>query len=193
MNSNNAILVPPSGTADNGTNALLDIRPPVEIPNGWAWLAWAVVTVSLIALAVWAWRRWLSRVATPPPAPLVPAHIRARQRLDAALRFIADPKAFCIEVSAVIRIYLEERFRFHAPDRTTEEFLLEIQSTDLLAADQKQSLRDFLEQCDLVKFARYEPTETELRGLMASAHRLVDETQPVAPSQEMSMDGAKQP
>ena len=193
MNSNNAILVPPRGTNTIGTNTLLDIRPPVEIPNGWAWLFWILAIVTLLALTVWAWRKWQKRLATPAPIPIVPAHIRARHRLEAALRFIADPKSFCSEVSDVIRVYLEERFRFHAPDRTTEEFLLELQSTDLLAPVQKDSLRDFLEQCDLVKFARYEPTETELRGLLASAHRLVDETEPVAPNPEISSKGMNQP
>lgn len=109
------------------------------------------------------------------------------------MRFIADPKSFCSEVSDIIRVYLEERFRFHAPDRTTEEFLLELQSTDLLMHDQKESLRDFLEQCDLVKFARYEPTENELRGLHASALRLIDETEPVATGTEISGNPPMQP
>jgi hypothetical protein len=35
-----------------------------------------------------------------------------------------------------------------------------------------------LESCDLVKFARYEPGETELRALHESAVRLIDETEP---------------
>lgn len=193
MNSNNAILIPPPNAAASNTNQLLDIRPPVEIPNGWAWLLWTLAIASLLALALWAWRRWQNRLSATPPAPIVPAHLRARHRLEAALRFIADPKSFCSEVSDVIRVYLEERFRFHAPDRTTEEFLVELQSTDLLAPDQKESLRDFLEQCDLVKFARYEPTETELRGLHASAHRLIDETEPVPVGPEQTGQAPIQP
>jgi hypothetical protein len=44
---------------------------------------------------------------------------------------------------------------------------------------QKESLGDFLQRCDLVKFARYEPGEPELRDLHASALRLVEETEPV--------------
>ena len=193
MNTNNAILVPPPGAGTNGANSLIDIRPPVDIPNGWAWLWWTLAIAALVAFAIWAWRRWQDRLAERPPAAIVPAHIRARRRLEAALRFIADPKSFCSEVSDIIRVYLEERFRFHAPDRTTEEFLLELQSTDLLMHDQKESLRDFLEQCDLVKFARYEPTENELRGLHATALRLIDETEPVATGTEISGNPPMQP
>jgi hypothetical protein len=50
----------------------------------------------------------------------------------------------------------------------------------LLTRDQKDSLGGFLASCDLVKFARYEPGEAELRELHASAVRLVEETEPVA-------------
>jgi hypothetical protein len=98
--------------------------------------------------------------------------------LEEALRLIADPKAFSIAVSSAIRVYLEERFEFHAPDRTTEEFLYELQGSHLLTDEQKRSLGQFLESCDLIKFAKYEPTETELRGLHQAALRLVNETEP---------------
>ena len=108
----------------------------------------------------------------------VPAHIRAKQKLQEALAFISQPKPFVIAVSDTARQYLEERFEFHAPERTTEEFLYELQRTDLLTRDQKESLGDFLQRCDLVKFAKYEPLETELRDLYDSALRLVEETEP---------------
>ena len=91
---------------------------------------------------------------------------------------ISEPKPFSILVSGAIREYLEERFDFHAPDRTTEEFLYELQGSPLLTRDQKASLADFLASCDLIKFAKYEPTEMELRGLYQSALRLVNETEP---------------
>jgi len=86
---------------------------------------------------------------------------------------------FCIVVSDTLRWYLEERFNFHAPERTTEEFLHELRGTTLLTPDQKENLEDFLNRCDLVKFAKYEPREPELRDLHASAVRLVEETEPV--------------
>jgi hypothetical protein len=111
--------------------------------------------------------------------PPVPAHVRAKQKLQEALALIAQPKSFCIAVSDTVRLYLEERFNFRAPERTTEEFLRELQDTDLLAAEQKEKLGEFLEGCDLVKFAKYEPGEPELRGLHAAALRLIEETEPV--------------
>ena len=48
---------------------------------------------------------------------------------------------------------------------------------------QKESLGEFLQQCDLVKFAKYEPGEPEMRELHGAALRLVEETEPVEPAQ----------
>ncbi|HWX18462.1 MAG TPA: hypothetical protein VN578_01025 [Candidatus Binatia bacterium] len=161
------------------TNALRDIKPPVEIPSGWAWAAWAVGALALAALLYWAWKYWQRQRALVPAVPIIPPHVRAKQKLEEALALLGDPKAFCIAVSDTIRWYLEERFNFHAPERTTEEFLYELQETDLLMPDQKESLGEFLKRCDLVKFAKYEPREPELRELHSAALRLVEETEPI--------------
>ena len=159
-------------------NDIRDIKPPVAIP-GWEWFWWTLTILAAVALLVWAWRYWQKRRTQVLLVPPIPAHIRAKQKLQEAIALLAQPKPFCILVSDTIRGYLEERFTFHAPERTTEEFLYELQGTDLLTRDQKESLGEFLQRCDLVKFARYEPGEPELRDLHGSALRLVEETEPV--------------
>src|SRR3954452_22779673 len=170
----------PAAALAGGTNSLRDIKPPMVIPSGWAWAFWAVGAVVLAALLYWAWRYWHKRQEEAAVVPIVPPHVRAKQRLAEALALIGQPREFCTAVSDAIRQYLEERFSFHAPDRTTEEFLHELSATNLLLPDQKESLGDFLQRCDLVKFARYEPREPELHDLHDSALRLVEETEPVA-------------
>ena len=165
-------------TAASVANDIRDIKPPVEIPNGWEWLWWVLAALTIIAMAFFVWRWWQKRKASAPTPTPVPAHVRAKQKLEESLAFIAQPKAFCILVSDTIRTYLEERFDFRAPERTTEEFLRELQATDLLSPEQKEKLGKFLESCDLVKFAKYEPGENELRELHRSALKLVEETEP---------------
>ncbi len=162
------------------TNGLRDIKPPVEIPSGWAWVWWMLGALALAGVLYWAWLLWKKHRTRMDQMPGIPAHVRAAQKLQEALSFIAQPREFCILVSDTVRWYLEERFNFHAPERTTEEFLYELQQTDLLTPDQKESLGQFLQSCDLVKFAKYEPGEPELRALHASALRLVEETAPIA-------------
>jgi hypothetical protein len=159
-------------------NDIHDIKPPIDIPDPWLWL-WlalgALAVLAIVLLVLWLWMRDRSRVPIVPP---IPAHIRAKRALEKALELIAQPKEFCVAVSNTVRHYLEERFNFHAPERTTEEFLRELGETNLLTPEQKESLGGFLESCDLVKFAKYEPGENELRELHSSAIRLVEETEP---------------
>jgi hypothetical protein len=169
----------PQAGATNET-ALRDIKPPVHIPSGWDWLLWVVAGLAAVALLYGAWLWWRRRRAAVPPVTVIPAHVRAWQKLEEALALIGQPREFCILVSDTIRWYLEERFDFRAPERTTEEFLRELQVTSLLTSEQKRSLGEFLEKCDLVKFAKYEPAERELRDLHGSALRLVEETRPIA-------------
>lgn len=155
-----------------------DIKPPIEIPTGWEWLWWSLAALAIVVIAVIVWFWWRKGRAQVVFVPPVPAHVRAKQKLDEALALIKQPKPFVIAVSDTARAYLEERFDFRAPERTTEEFLRELSGTNLLAKEQKESLGNFLESCDLVKFAKYEPQETELRELHGSAVKLVVETEP---------------
>lgn len=176
-------------TADD----IRDIKPPIEISDGLAWFWWMLIVVALLVASLLLWRWWRNRktnIVLPPP---IPAHVRAKQRLDQALALITQPKPFVIAVSDTARAYLEERFNFHAPERTTEEFLRELAGTKLLLPEQKESLGGFLASCDLVKFAKYEPGENELRGLHTSALRLVEETepQPETPAASDSSEVAK--
>jgi hypothetical protein len=162
-----------------GTNSLRDIKPPVEIPSGWVWALWLALALALAALAWW-WSRRGNRAEALPSEDPTPPHVRAKRRLREAFMFLDDPNEFCTRVSSATRWYLEERFDFRAPERTTEEFLIELQNTNLLTPQQKNALSGFLQRCDLVKFARYEPTEPELRDLHDAALRLVEETEPAA-------------
>ncbi|MDB6124174.1 MAG: hypothetical protein JWQ71_3167 [Pedosphaera sp.] len=161
-----------------GTNDIRAIKPPVEIPTYWILLWCAIGALVLIAIVYFAWRYWRKKATEPQLVRVVPPHERARLKLQEALALINQPRPFCILVSDTVRLYLEERFNFHAPERTTEEFLHELQASKLLLPDQKHSLSEFLSICDMVKFAQYEPGPPELQALHESAVWLIDETEP---------------
>jgi hypothetical protein len=163
-------------SAAPAVNDIRDIKPPIDIPNSLAWLWWGLAALTAVAAIFFLWRWWMKRRSQIAFVPPVPAHIRAKQKLEQALALIAQPKPFVVAVSDTARTYLEERFDFHAPERTTEEFLRELAGTKLLQPEQKESLGGFLASCDLVKFAKYEPGEKELRALHGSAVKLVEET-----------------
>lgn len=179
MNSTGMTNQPAGGAAD------LTIRsglPPLEeLPWGWTWVLWVLAVLALAGVVFWLYRWWRRRsepglqgVTSEPP------HRKALRRLNRALDFLPDAKPFCIAVSDALRIYLEERFHLQAPERTTEEFLVELSRTDVLDPEQRGSLQEFLTRCDLVKFARANPTRSELEALHAAAVSLVEETREIA-------------
>ena len=163
-------------TAAALTNApaqgLDDIRGPklpLEIPQADPWIWWILGAVAAIALLCWILYRMLRPSETPPRPP----HLRARERLAEAEAIIAQPEPFCIAVSDTLRLYMEERFLLRAPEKTTEEFLEDLRTSQQLTAPQKQTLAEFLSLCDLAKFARYQPDAVELRQLHSTAKELV--------------------
>jgi hypothetical protein len=166
-NAGSTVLVPaPGRDGSGGGEDIREVKPPVAIPSVWAWLGPVLIglAVALVAaLLVWYWRAPAGRRTAALPAVIIPPHVRARERLRGALELIGQPKPFCIAISHGLRVYLEERFQLRAPERTTEEFLDELQSSPRLSLRQKESLGEFLVRCDLVKFARHEPGEPELR------------------------------
>src|SRR5690242_16129002 len=84
------------------TNALRDIKPPVDIPSGWAWAWWIIGAIAVVALLFWAWKYWQKQRAQVPRVPIIPPHIRAKQKLQEALAFLGQPREFCILVSDTI-------------------------------------------------------------------------------------------
>jgi len=54
-------------------------------------------------------------------------------------------------------------------------------------------MQEFLTRCDFVKFARYDPTEPELRELHRAAVRVVEDTVPAPIPVEPDHTGASVP
>src|SRR4051794_15580383 len=101
-------LIPTPAMPSAGTNALRDIKPPVEIPTGWALVGWIAGVLAAGALAYLAWRYWRKRRAHLAVVPIIPPHVRAKKKLQEALALLSQPREFCILVSDTIRGYLEE-------------------------------------------------------------------------------------
>lgn len=153
----------------------------------WWWVLGGFVASALLASA-WLLRRRSPRRAQAPEVAL-PPHVKA-QRALARLRALprttaAQVEAFYVGVSDVLRTYLEERFGLHAPERTTEEFLRDLEGGDRLAREHRGELERFLSQCDLVKFAAVVPAEPDHLAVFALAEAFVESTRadrPPAPA-----------
>ena len=160
---------------------LEDIRPPFFFLHSWFWLWIALAAAAAIALLVlvWFWFR-PHRLLSPKSA-----YELALEKLEKARALIRedDPMPYAVLVSETIRSYLGQRFQAPSTRRTTEEFLRQMeadQTTPL--AGHRDLLRDFLQSCDMVKFARYQPTLTELEQVQQRAVTFVTATKPLPES-----------
>ena len=70
-------------------------------------------------------------------------------------------KDFYVELTMVVRRYIQRKYGIRAPHLTTEEFLREAKPSD--------ELRAFLESADMVKFAGVEATPEMADSATASA------------------------
>ena len=108
-------------------------------------------------------------------------------------------KEYHIQVSEILRTYLERRFRVDALEMTTIEVLggLERAGVD---GSFRERLRRFLGQCDLVKFAKVRPGPDASREVLALGRSLVldsvprqspeESVQPDVPTAEAEVGGA---
>ena len=76
----------------------------------------------------------------------------------------------------ILRYYIEDRFDLNAPDLTTEEFLAKAAGTGKLSEDQTAKLKGFMNQCDMVKFAKYAPSIDDANNALLLAEAFVEKT-----------------
>lgn len=152
---------------------------PFPTPAGYLWYLIALAVVLLILGLVW-WGKSRRKSRSPAVTVAVPAHIKAIRELlrwkDAPRTTPAEIDAFYVGVSNVLRVYLEDRFGLHAPERTTEEFLHDLDGSTQLVRDHGHELRRFLSQCDLVKFAKFVPTDADHQTTYQMAESFVAST-----------------
>ena len=171
-----------------------DIRPLKDVVNiNEKFPILLVIALILAALAILAFiyfkkKKAEEKIYTPP----MPAEEIARE----ALRALKEKKLiekrlfkeYYIRLSDIIRTYVENRYRIFAMDRTTWELFQEMKSKRI-ERSHADKINDFLEDCDMVKFAKYTPDQKEMGDIYKKAEKIIDITTP-KPEVNMSLRGA---
>jgi hypothetical protein len=165
----NGSAAPVALTVSPAAEDIIDIRPPIHIAAPFPWLAVSAAAISLAGIGAVAWnvlRRKRCKLA----------YEIALERLENTRplmrEFHAEP--FCQAVSDVVREFIEEVRPVRAMHRTTNEFLRDLAKLPYLQLDpHHDTLTNFLQHCDLAKFARWSLTVPQMEVMLSSAKDFV--------------------
>jgi hypothetical protein len=163
---------------DKASLDINDVAPPASFPFGWKnilIIVGCVAAAAAVTLLFWKRRRIREKII-----PRLPAHVIAYRKLEALLaRKLVEQKRyreFTAEIADILRQYIEDRFGLKAPERTTEEFLVEAGSGLAVGQAQKNILKAFLLHCDLVKFAALEPSVEDVERTFNTCRDFIEAT-----------------
>lgn len=167
-----------------------DIKPPIGFGGEYILL---IVFTLLVALAVlvyfyyWRKRRKKLIIKIAQKATKLPYQIAFEALAKLKVENLVKEgkiKEYYFRLSDIIRCYIEDRFEIRASEMTTEEFLDSLRNSQVITGMHKNLVKEFLNLCDIVKFARYGPTAEECDQSFASAERLVRETKTLEEKKE---------
>ena len=145
----------------------MEIDPKKDLPPlSWklvGWCALALALAALLAAGVWfAVKKIREMVRVHRMSPIERAYYELDRLLKKGLPGRGLYKDFYVELTMVVRRYVERKYGVKAPNMTTQEFLGELarRADDATVAQIGGSvaLKEFLESADLVKFAGVEAT-----------------------------------
>jgi len=160
--------------ASKAPDEIEDIRPPIAgTPSFWI----VLVLAGLLLLALVAYFLW----PNPKPKAVQPPLPRelAKQRLRGMKSRISSDTGydFSIEVSDILRSFIEQQFGIRAVRQTTIEFLSEAAQNPHFDLAQRERLRQFLVACDSIKFARVAVGPADSEVLFEQASAFVEEAE----------------
>lgn len=160
-----------------------DVKPPVPFRVESYLLLWilggVLAAAALALLAAWLWRRRGERAAA--AAPPRPPHEVALEKLAQLARDApwtrGRKKEHYLAMSEIVRTYLEARFGVLALEETTEELLERLAQASTPGLDY-DAFAAWSREGDLVKFARFEPTDGQCKAALERAIAFVEATRP---------------
>ena len=138
------------------------------------WVFVAIAGIALAALFFWSLRRISRRVREYRMSPKERAMAELQRLLGRNLPGRGFFKDFYVELTAVVRRYIERTYGIRAPEQTTQEFLSAAASLSCFTPQVIANLRVFLESADLVKFAGQEATIVMADEAMVKARTYVE-------------------
>ena len=138
----------------------METDPKKDLPPlSWklvGWVALGVFCLASLVLGLWLGIRYIARrVKEHRMSPIERAWVELDRLLKKGLPGRGRYKDFYVELTMVVRRYVQRKYGIKAPHLTTEEFLREFREE---GRGKREELKKFLESADMVKFAGVEAT-----------------------------------
>ena len=138
----------------------MECDPKKDLPPlSWklaGWIALALAAVAALGFALWRLVAYLARrVREHRMSPIERAWAELDRLLRKGLPGRGRYKDFYVELTMVVRRYVQRKYGIRAPHLTTEEFLAQFRDD---GGGRRDELAKFLESADMVKFAGVEAT-----------------------------------
>ena len=141
----------------------METDPKKDLPPlSWRLVGWVALGIlgllGLLGLVVLGIKYLVRRVKEHRMSPIERAWVELDRLLKKGLPGRGRYKDFYVELTMVVRRYVQRKYGIKAPHLTTEEFFAELSKSNNQPIEQSNNLRRFLESADLVKFAGVEAT-----------------------------------
>jgi hypothetical protein len=176
------IVVESVGASEADKEDIRGLKPPIEIKGSYWIYLFILPILALLAAGGFLYYRQRSKGLALPEIPQElqrPAWEVALSELDllreSDLLEKGRIKEYFIVLSDIVRKYMERRYQISALDRTTEEIRQEVKRIKL-EQEIAQLMFGLLLFCDLVKFAKYIPSDEEVEKSTDEAYSIVNLT-----------------
>ena len=150
-------------------------------------LLWILIGLVVLGTAYFLYRKYRKRKSEEPVEKKIikiPAHIKALTELDnLATEQLWQKgliKDYHSNITGIVRGYFEERFELPALELTTSESMIELRKVSE-AEIIFETTNNFLNNADLVKFAKFIPLDSVNEEMMIQAKEIVNQTIPEKP------------
>ena len=167
---------------------LRDIKPPLEVPQSvLLYFIGAAVILGCITVSAWFYLRKRPQplpvsedeaVDVPLPHEVAYEQLAAIETSDLLKR--GDMETYHTQIAYVLREYIGARYRIPALELTTTALLHAMLSVQI-GDEYVDRVQQLLANCDMVKFATYQPELSEASTRIADARWVVDETKSSVP------------
>lgn len=162
-----------------------DVKEPERIPMDWrSIILWVLIISLVIVLGIYLFRKFKKRkkeIETQPEVVKEPHEVAfelLKELEEKKLWQNGKIKEYHSEITSIIRAYFERRFSLPALELTTSEVLYHLQRRSDTGTIYNLT-RDFLNNADMVKFAKYIPMDKVNEEMMSQAVKIVELTVPV--------------